>query len=279
MKVGSGALPAQVLVSSCAMPADPSPRRLLRLLRRTAKTSKAGPARTTADESALWSAQERAVSRARDAGVAAQRIGSSVLRQRASIDSVTDRIRALSSRIGDAHPGFERIVDAFERLSIVALNAGLEGARLGEAQGRALSLVGDEVRAQAARGGDSARELAGICSRLAIDLGELESQMGLAQVAVSEMTQDSAAVVGAASEAETVLVQLGERMKKATGSDPEAVRAIAEAADRARALVSSLVALSGKVPRALLIGALAPALVPLTRLLADEAPDEDDTAE
>ncbi len=242
------------------------------------RKSTAGGGRATADESALWNAQERAVSRARDAGTAAQRIGSSALRQRASIDSVADRIRALSSLIGDAQAGFARTVDAFERLSLVALNAGLEGARLGEAQGRALALVGDEVRAQSTRGGEAARELSAVLSRLSVDLRELESRAGQAQLVVAELAHDSTAVVGAASDAEAALVELGDRVKKATGSDPEIVRAVAEAAERARALVASLVALSGKVPRALLIGAMGPAILPLTRLLSDEAPDEDDTA-
>jgi methyl-accepting chemotaxis protein len=262
-----------------SMAADPSSRRLIRLLRRTVRSSRASPEHSAADESALWSTQERAVGRARDAGGSAQRIVSSALRQRASIDAVADRIRALSSRIGDAHTGFARVVDAFERLSLVALNAGLEGARLGEGQGRALALVGDEVRAQATRGGDAARELAALLSRLSVDLGDIESHAGQAQLVVSEITKDSTAVVGAAADTETALAELGERMKKATGSDPETVRAIAEAAERARALVASLVALSGRVPRALLIGALAPALAPLTRLLGDGASDADDTPE
>jgi twitching motility protein PilJ len=259
------------------MAADPSSRRLIRLLRRTGKTSRPGAEHSAADESALWSTQERAVGRTRDAGAAAQRIVSNALRQRASIDAVADRIRALSSRVGDAQAGFARVVDAFERLSLVALNAGLEGARLGEGQGRALALVGDEVRAQATRGGDAARELAAVLSRLVVDLGEIDSHAGQAQLVVADITKDSTAVVGASAEAETSLGELGERMRKATGSDPETVRAIAEAAERARALVASLVALSGKVPRALLVGALAPALAPLTRLLGDPASDADET--
>jgi hypothetical protein len=56
------------------------------------------------------------------------------------------------------------------------------------------------------------------------------------------------------------------------------VKAIAETADNARALVASLGALSGKVPRNLLLSALRPALDPLARLLADEEagdPDEE----
>ena len=64
------------------------------------------------------------------------------------------------------------------------------------------------------------------------------------------------------------------RVKKATGSDPETVRAVAEASERARALVTSLSALSGKVPRALLVGTLGPVLAPLARLLTDEEPEE-----
>ena len=93
---------------------------------------------------------------------------------------------------------------------------------------------------------------------------------------MAEVTQDSARAAGAASDAESALVDIGERVKKATGSDPETVRAIAEASERARALVTSLSALSGKVPRALLVGALGPVLAPLARLLADEEPEEDE---
>jgi hypothetical protein len=51
------------------------------------------------------------------------------------------------------------------------------------------------------------------------------------------------------------------------------VRAIAEASERARALVLALGALSGKVPRALVIGALSPALESLAAFLAEGDPD------
>ncbi|MGH7437812.1 MAG: hypothetical protein ACRENE_19210, partial [Polyangiaceae bacterium] len=67
----------------------------------------------------------------------------------------------------------------------------------------------------------------------------------------------------------SALADVGERVRRATGSDPEAVRAIAEASERARALVLALSAVAGKVPRALLVAALRPALEPLAALLAD----------
>jgi methyl-accepting chemotaxis protein len=258
------------------MPADPPKQRLLRLLRRTSKGALAAAGgRSAADVSALWSAHERALVRARDAGAAAQRIASSAGRQRASIDAVADRIRALSSRAGEVQAGFARVIDSFERLALVALNAGLEGARLGEAEGRALGLVSDEVRAHSSRGSEVARELGAALAQLAVDLGLLDSHVAQAQSVVAEVTQDSARALGAASDAETALVDIGERVKKATGSDPETVRAIAEVSERARGLVTSVSTLSGKVPRALIAAAMRPALEPLARLLAEEEPDED----
>jgi methyl-accepting chemotaxis protein len=257
------------------MPADPPKQRLLRLLRRTSKGPRAGGDRSTADVSALWSAHERALVRARDAGAAAQRIASSAARQRASIDGVADRMRALSSHAGEVQAGFARVIDSFERLALVALNAGLEGARLGEAEGRALGLVSDEVRAHSSRGAEIARELGAALAQMAVDLGQLDSSVVQAQGVVAEVTQDSARALGAASDAESALLDIGERVKKATGSDPETVRAIAEVSERARALVTSLGTLSGKVPRALIAAAMRPALEPLARLLAEEEPDED----
>jgi methyl-accepting chemotaxis protein len=258
------------------MPAEPPKPRLFRLLRRASKGSRGPDDRTTADVTALWSAHERALVRARDAGAAAQRIASSAARQRGSIDAVADRVRALASRTSEVQAGFARVIDAFERLALVALNAGLEAARLGETEGRQLGLVGDEVRSHSARGAEAARELGAGLGQLAAYVGQLDANIAQAQAVVAEVTQESARALGAASDAESALADIGERVKKATGSDPETVRAIAEASERARGLVTALGALSGKVPRALLAAALRPALEPLERLLTDEGPEEDE---
>jgi methyl-accepting chemotaxis protein len=261
------------------MAGEPPKQRLLRLLRRTAKGARSVGERGAAEESALWSAHERALVRARDAGAAAQRIASNAARQRAAIEAVADRSRSLASRAGEVQTGFSRVVDAFDRLGLVALNAGLEGARMGEAEGRQLALVSDEVRAQSTRGVDAARELSTALAQLAADLAQLEGQVAQAQAVVAEVTQDSARAAGAASDAESALVDIGDRVKRATGSDPETVRAVAEASERARALVASLSALSGKVPSALLVGSLAPVLAPLARLLGEEDSGDDEKGE
>ncbi len=258
------------------MSADPPKQRLLRLLRRTPKGARAVGSRSTSDVGSLWSAHERAIVRTRDAGAAAQRIASSAARQRASIDAVADRMRALSSRAGEVHAGFARVIDSFERLALVALNAGLEGARRGETEGRQLGLVSDEVRAHSARGAEAARELGSGLSQLVAELVQLDSNVAQAQGVVAEVTQDSARALGAASDAESALADIGERVRKATGSDPETVREIAEASERVRALVSALSTLSSKVPRPLLAAALRPALEPLARLLGEDEPEQEE---
>ncbi|MGH7269458.1 MAG: hypothetical protein ACREJ3_03425 [Polyangiaceae bacterium] len=182
---------------------------------------------------------------------------------------MADRTHALSSRAAEIKTSFSRVIDAFERLALIALNAGLEGARIGEAEGRQLALVSDEVRAQSVRGGDAMRDLMTTMGSFTAELAQVESNVGLAQAVVGEVAQDASRAAGAASDAESALVDVGDRLKKATGSDPDAVRAIAEASEKTRALVAALASLRGKVPPSILASALKPALEPLANLLAE----------
>jgi hypothetical protein len=251
------------------MPADPPGQRLLRLLRRTSKGGR-GAARSPIDDGALWGAHERALVRTRDAGAAAARIGGAAGRYRVAVDGLADRVHAAATRAGELHASFARVVDSFDRLGLVALNGGLEGARLGEAEGRQLTLVSDEVRAQSTRGADVARELVAAVGAVAAELSQIEGSLAQSQVVMAELTQDAARAAGAASDAESALLDVGERVKKTTGSDPEAVRALAEATERARALMTALASVSGKVPRGLLVAALRPVLEPVARLLVDD---------
>jgi len=258
--------------------ADPRKRRFLSLLRRTAKSAQASAyGRSAVEENALWNAHERAMAATRDAAAAAQRIAGNVGRQRGAVDAVGDKARSTAARAQELATGLARLVDAFDRLGLVALNAGLEGARLGESAGKALLLVSDEVRGQAVRGGETAREIASAVAEVGVDLGQLTAQVGQARETTSEVAQDAARVAGACGEADVALTDIRDRLRKTMGSDPETVRAIAETAENARALVSSLTALSGKVPRNLLLSALRPMLDPLARLLEGVELDDEET--
>jgi methyl-accepting chemotaxis protein len=250
-------------------PEDKSKRRLFRLLRRG---SRGGPAseRTVAEEGALWSAHERACGSVREAGDAAQRIASHVAKQRGTVDGLADRARATAARAQDLSTSFARITDAFARLELVALNAGLEGARLGESAGHALGLVSDEVKSHATRGTEASRELSHALGEVGTELVQVHGNLDRARDAASEIAQEAARVGGAAADAERALTELKDRLRKTTGSDPETARAIATASDHARALLGALGELNGMAPRSVVLAAMRPVLEPLLELLKDE---------
>ncbi len=250
----------------------PEKRQLFRLLRRGARNRAINP-RSAADDTAMWAAHERAQAAVRDSGDAAQRIASHIAKQRGTVDALADRARAVSARSNDLSAAFARIVDAFARLELVALNAGLEGTRLGEAAGHALQLVSDEVRGQATRGSEASRELSSALAEIGSELTQVNASLDRAREAAAEVAQEAARVSGASGDAERALVEMNERLRKATGTDPDTVRAISAASDHARALVAVLSELSGKVPQALVVSALRPVLEPLSRLLADDEPE------
>src|SRR5438105_4798596 len=105
---------------------EPSKRRFTRLLRRSAKAVHlSGASRTAVEESAFWLAHERALSRARESGEASQRIAAIVAKQRAAVDAAADRARQVSGRAQELTAIFGRIAEVFDRLGLVALNAGL----------------------------------------------------------------------------------------------------------------------------------------------------------
>ena len=127
--------------------------------------------RSITEEGALWTAHAHGLESTSQASEAAERAVASAAKQRASLDAGTDETRALSTRTDELQRQVARLTEAFERLNVVALNAGLEGARLGESAGKPLSLVSDEVRAQAERGADGSREVTKAMADLSRELG------------------------------------------------------------------------------------------------------------
>jgi methyl-accepting chemotaxis protein len=247
--------------------------RFLRLLRRTATNAQKTQGRGVAEENAIWLSHERAVVTTKTAAEAAQRIASAAAKQRSTFEATAEQARAAAARTPELERMVIRVRDAFERLGLIALNAGLEGARLGETSGRSLSLVSDEVRTLSERGVEAVRELAQGIADVGRETGSLAARIGDAQAQSGEIGQDAALASSSTLETERVLNEMGERLRKATGSDPETLRSIATATEHARQLVVALGALSGKVPRALLVSTLRPVLEPLLRVVADEEPE------
>ncbi len=249
---------------------DKSKRRIFRLFRRDGRTEAEKLGRSAIEESALWTAHQRAFTAVRESGQAAQRIASHVAKQRGTVDSLADRGRAMSARAHDLLANIGRVIDVFARLELVALNAGLEGARMSEGPAHALGLVSDEVRAQTARGTEASRELAAALTEIGSELVDVNSSLVRTREVASEVAEEAVRIGAASAEADRALTDIGERFRKTTGSDPETAKAIEQATEHARALVTALGTLSGKVPQALVLGALRPVLEPLARMLDSE---------
>ena len=257
-----------------AMASPNRSRRLLGLLRKNDKPARDGERPASGkggalEDGAAWTAHAAAAARSREAAEAGHAIAAHAAKQRAAADILTDRAHAVGARAQELAAGFGRLTDAFERLGLVALNAGLEGARLGEAQGRSLLLVSDEVRLHVARGSEGARELTTTLNDVASDVTKLQTYIEQVRQGAQDAAQEGARVAAAASEAERAVIELGTRLQQATGSDPETARLVAEAGKHAKALVSALGALGNRAPPKLVLSALRPVLGPLARLLGD----------
>jgi hypothetical protein len=259
-------------------------RRWIDVLRRTAgvgEDDRRGPT-SAIDDAALWAAHDRASASLKESGARAERVAATLARQRSQIEAAVERASLLVARAEAIMPGAARVTEAFERLGVIALNAGLEGARLGEPLGRALLLLSEEVRANVARGAEAASDLAGNAEELGSEAAEVRRQVERARAEVSDVGQDAAQLQAAAAMAAKSLDDLGIRMRKATGIDPEMARVVALAAEHARGLMTSLSSLSAAAPGAPVLLALRPVIGPLVRLLGEidaRTPESDDDEE
>jgi ABC-type transporter Mla subunit MlaD len=224
------------------------------------------------EESALWTTYQRAAQAVKESGEGAQRLAAHVAKQRSIVDGLADRARGASSRTNDLSASFTRLQEGFARLELVALNAGLEGARFGEGPGQALGLVAEEVKAQSSRGSQACRDLASSLGEVASELGHVHASLERIREGSAEAAQETARLGASSADAERALTEMADRLKSNTGTDPETARALADATEHARLLIASLATVTAKAPRAVVVAALAPILEPLFRILRD--PDE-----
>ena len=228
-----------------------------------------GTARNGLDDALLLRAQDGAQTSSETALGAAQGVGAVAAQQKSSLDAATDRARLLHARGRDAEGMVSRVKDALERVKLVALNAGLEGSRLGEAKGRALVLVAEEVREIAHAGLEGLGELDGILAQLEEERGALDADLELARQRASDLSQELLRVQAAQRTAHGQVVELGRVLRSTTGSDPETARLVAQVADHARGLLGALSKLAEKPQRGFVLRALGPTLRPLLGLLKE----------
>lgn len=262
----------------------PRKRRWIDVLRRTAGVGEDDRRGTNAalEDAALWAAHDRAQASLKESSARAERVAATLARQRAQLEAGVLRATLVVSRSEALTAVSARVQEGFDRLGVVALNAGLEGARFGEPIGRALLLLSEEIRAHVARGTEASQELSRAVAELASDAAEARRQVEHSRSEVSEIGQDAAQLQAAAGAAAKSVDDLGARMRRATGIDPEMARVVALAAEHARGLVGALSSLTSTAPGAPVLVALRPVIGPLVRLLGEidaRTPEDEDEGE
>jgi hypothetical protein len=187
-----------------------------------------------------------AVEASREAERASGQAQAQAARQATEIEALLEAGERLALRGRDLRAGVQELRDTLDRGRLSTLNAALEGARLGEAAGKALIAMTDEVRSTLSRSADvlddhatRVAELERERERLVLTLGPLADA---ARAVASEVTR--AAERHRAQQ--SALGELALELRQRLGVDPELGGLVARAAREASDLLDSLAALEAR---------------------------------
>jgi methyl-accepting chemotaxis protein len=228
-----------------------------------------GSPRAGLEEADLWTSRDDAARATEEGSRAAERLEVTSARERARAEAASERATLLAARAEAIGLIARRVEESFERLRMVALNAGLEGARAPEPVGRTLLLIGDEVRALVDRGTEAARDLVASVDEVTVEAAALRDRAQEVRADAAEIAADAASAKGSALEAGRALERLEQQLRKATGYDPEVARAVALAGEHAKGLVTALSTIQTSQVGSMALVALRPVLRPLARALGE----------
>jgi methyl-accepting chemotaxis protein len=237
-------------------------------LRRWLEQTLTGRPGTNPIEGVLLHGEHEKAKRASETALTiARSLGTVAAQQRSALDAAADEARLLGARGSELRSSAERVRENLERTKLVALNAGLEGARLGESVGRAVIGMAEEVRTLAARGLEALGEHAESLDYVVRGRDRLQEQLDQVRQRASLAAEELLRAEAAQTEVGAAIAALGQRIEAATGTDSQTAQALAAASSHARGLLDALSMLSAKPERGLILKALGPTLGPLLRLL------------
>ena len=139
-----------------------------------------------------------------------------------------------------------------------------------EREGRALLLLSEEIRANVARGTEAARDLTSVVDELAAESIEVRRQIERSRAESGDLGQEASRIRASCEHGTRALGELAQRLRQATGVDPEVARAVTQAAEHARGLMSALSTLTTATAQSgTVAAALRPVLGPLSRLIGE----------
>jgi methyl-accepting chemotaxis protein len=186
-------------------------------------------------------------------------------RQRGELEAVQESARKLATRSRDLRNSLLVLRESVDRAKLSALNAGLEGARLAEPVGKALVVMSDEQRNLLARALDALEEHGALLAEVERDRERCLSELSQLREGARQTDGELSRAQGQSELTIALLHELRTDFAELFGNDPEAARAMAEAAIQVRTAADSLLELTQRAP--LGVDALRELLSPLLALL------------
>ena len=237
---------------------------------RGATRSKREPTATEV-EGALWKVHEQAQQGTTRIVESTAQVLASAARQQTVIDGITELARNAMSRDPEIEEPLQRIAASLDRLRLIALNVGLEGARLGDPAGRALMNVADEVRSNGERGAEALDDVRAVLQDIQPAWQEVERHTEALRESHGSIVTHVGRQQATAQQVVRDVESLGNYARQISDTDPETALILAEVGEHARGLIQALGSLGGRARRELVRSALGPSLQPLLRVLLDAA--------
>jgi len=169
-------------------------------------------------------------------------------RAQAVIDAVHDGARVLVHRNRELRSSASAVRDALERARLAALNAGLEGARLGEPVGKAVLVMADDLRVLLSRATEALEDHTALFSELERERDRWLDELSQTRELVAAAAQRLRELGGVEAVSSQALSRLRANLKQHLGTAPERARIMAEAGSQVRALNDSLAKLKALGP-------------------------------
>ncbi len=220
-------------------------------------------------EGRLWQAHAQAREAATSLIEQTAQLLADLAKRQSALDGLREQSRHAQSRAHELGASLVRLTESFERMRLLALNLGLEGARLGEPSGRILASVAEEVRAQSEQGVASVADLRGLIDEVIPTWNAAAAGTERVRQSDSDLRAHIESAQGLAQRIGTALEDIGTWARRLSDCDPETARILAQATEHARGLVSSLSSLGERARREVIAATIGPSLQPLLRLLGE----------
>lgn len=166
-----------------------------------------------------------------------------VTRGRGELELLAESLRVLPARNRELRTNVQLLREALDRAKLSALNAGLEGARLGDPMGRALVDLAGDLRDLLGRAVGTLEDHATLLTELERERDRVAESLGSARSALAAGGEALGRAQPLRRELGKALGELERQAAAALGTDPQTARLMASAADQARTLGLTLASL------------------------------------